>query len=143
MAADSTTHPPHSPDPTSEARTAFLASLKSVGSNLDADLRSRATTLHENASIIQKQEAELKRTTKQLAKQGNELEKLADQGRQGLKEVGDLQNWAELLERDLLIVEETLRLADEEDMKNGKMPAQQDGPQPSRLRLVKSNQIDL
>ncbi|KMU85701.1 hypothetical protein CIHG_03741 [Coccidioides immitis H538.4] len=121
MAADSTTHPPHSPDPTSEARTAFLASLKSVGSNLDADLRSQTRSRAE-------------KDDEAACKQGNELEKLADQGRQGLKEVGDLQNWAELLERDLLIVEETLRLADEEDMKNGKMPAQQDGPQPSRLR---------
>ncbi|EEP81647.1 hypothetical protein UREG_06512 [Uncinocarpus reesii 1704] len=121
--------PSPSPDPTAEARTAFLASLKSVGSNLDTDLRARASTLHENAAIIQKQEAELKRTTDQLAKQGNELEKLADQGQQGLKEVGDLQNWAEMMERDLLIVEESLRLADEEDLKNGKMKPQQEGRQ--------------
>ncbi|PGH18342.1 hypothetical protein AJ80_04520 [Polytolypa hystricis UAMH7299] len=105
---------------TAEARAAFTASLQSVGANLDTDLRARATNLHENSTAIAKQEDELKRTTKGLAKQSNELEKLANQGRDGLKEIGDIQNWAELIERDLLIVEETLKLAEEEDRKNGK-----------------------
>lgn len=106
---------------TAEARTAFIASLTSVGNNLDADLRSRATTLHENNAILAKQEDELKRTTQNMAKQGNELEQLVDMGSKGLKEVGDLQNWAELMERDLLVVEETVRLAEEDDAKNGRM----------------------
>src|SRR5215471_10931470 len=92
---------------TEEARAAFTASLTSVGSNLDADMRARAANLHENAVSLTKQEEELRKNTQSLAKQGEELQKLADQGRQGLKEVGDLQNWAELIERDLLIVEET------------------------------------
>ncbi|KAI1934100.1 hypothetical protein LOZ58_002468 [Ophidiomyces ophidiicola] len=135
MATETTVRPSNSPDATSEARAAFLASLKSVGSNLDSDLRSRATNLHENAAILQKQEDELKRTTKQLFKQGNELEKLSDQGHQGLKEVGDLQNWAEMMERDLLVVEETLRLAEEEDLRNGRMKSHQDGPQRKRIEF--------
>lgn len=105
---------------TAEARAAFTASLTSVGTNLDADLRARATTLHENNAVLQKQEAELQKTTESVAQQSRELEKLADQGRQGLKEVGDLQNFAEMLERDLLVIEETLRLAEEEDRKQGR-----------------------
>lgn len=32
-----------------------------------------------------------------------------DGARQGLKEIGDVQNWAEMIERDLLVVEEVLR----------------------------------
>lgn len=43
-----------------------------------------------------------------------------DQGQKGLKEVGDLQNFAEMMERDLLVVEETLRLAEEDDRKEGR-----------------------
>ncbi|QSS66135.1 hypothetical protein I7I51_06988 [Histoplasma capsulatum] len=106
---------------TTEAKAAFTASLTSVGTNLDADLRMRAQALHDNDNAIKKQEEKLKKTTQDLAKQSKELEKLADMGRKGLNEVGDLQNWAELIERDLLITEETLRLAEEEDEKNGKM----------------------
>ncbi|KKZ64153.1 hypothetical protein EMCG_01501 [[Emmonsia] crescens] len=106
---------------TNEAKAAFTASLTSVGTNLDTDLRQRAQALHDNDDAIKKQEEKLKKTTKDLAKQSTELGKLADMGRKGLNEVGDLQNWAELIERDLLIAEETLRLAEEEDEKNGRM----------------------
>ncbi|EEH23117.1 hypothetical protein PABG_05328 [Paracoccidioides brasiliensis Pb03] len=106
---------------TTEAKVAFTASLTSVGTNLDADLRQRAQLLHNNDGVIKMQEEKLRKTIQDLEKQSRELEKLADQGREGLKEVGDLQNWAELIEQDLLIVEESLRLADEEDEKNGRM----------------------
>lgn len=112
-----------SPSPgneTEEARAAFTASLTSVGANLDADLRARAATLHENSDALAKQEEDLKKTTEGVAKQSKELEKLADQGREGLKEVGDLQNFAEMMERDLLVVEETLKQAEEEDRKQGR-----------------------
>ncbi|KLJ11272.1 DNA mismatch repair protein PMS2 [Blastomyces silverae] len=106
---------------TTEAKAAFTASLTSVGTNLDTDLRQRAQALHDNEGAIKNQEEKLKKTTRDLAKQSKELEKLADMGRKGLNEVGDLQNWAELIERDLLITEETLRLAEEEDERNGRM----------------------
>jgi len=101
---------------TAEAHAAFTGALKSVGSNLDADLRARAANLHENATALSKQEAELKRTTNDLARQNDQWGKVADQAREGLKEIGDIQNWAELIERDLLIVEETLKLADEKSV---------------------------
>ena len=32
-----------------------------------------------------------------------------------LKEVGDVQNWAEMLERDMLVLEETMEIAEEEE----------------------------
>ncbi|KAK2875353.1 hypothetical protein FQN49_001671 [Arthroderma sp. PD_2] len=111
---------------TAEARAAFTASLTSVGTNLDADLRTRASTLHDNATVIEKQQEDLKRTTQEVSKQSKELEKLLDQGQTGLKEVGDLQNFAEVMERDMLVLEETLRLAEEEDKREGRVekPAQ-------------------
>ncbi|KAB8240126.1 hypothetical protein BDV35DRAFT_402629 [Aspergillus flavus] len=98
---------------TTEAKTAFEASLRSVGANYETALRDRARTLHDNSTVLDKQEADVRRATEQLAKQNDQLAKVADQARDGLKEIGDVQNWAELIERDLLIVEETVRLAEE------------------------------
>ncbi|KAL2364079.1 hypothetical protein RJZ56_002961 [Blastomyces dermatitidis] len=118
---------------TTEAKAAFTASLTSVGTNLDADLRQCAQALHDNDDALKKQEEKLKKTTQDLAKQSKELEKLADMGRKGLNEVGDLQNWAELIERDLLITEETLRLAEEEDERNGRMNRKPERPEDLRV----------
>lgn len=98
---------------TAEAKTAFTASLLSVGANHDAELRSRAKTLHENSNILGKQEANVARTTADLGKQNEQLEKTTDKARDGLKEIGDVQNWAEVIERDLLVLEETVRMVEE------------------------------
>lgn len=98
---------------TAEAKTAFTASLLSVGANHDAELRSRAKTLHENSNILGKQEGDVARTTADLGKQNEQLEKVTDKARDGLKEIGDVQNWAEVIERDLLVLEETVRMVEE------------------------------
>ena len=95
-----------------EARAAVTASLNAVGSSIDSELRSRATDLHENAAAVTKQEKTLDRETAALAKQSKEWQKLVDDSTKKLKEVGDTQNWAEMIERDLMVVEETLRLAE-------------------------------
>ncbi|KAI9839545.1 MAG: hypothetical protein M1819_002171 [Sarea resinae] len=98
-----------------DSHRAVTASLNSVGSSLDTELRQRAQNLHSNAAAISKQEAELAKQTKGLAKQNAQWQSMADTSREKLKEIGDIQNWAELIERDLLIVEETLRIKDEEE----------------------------
>jgi len=100
---------------TAEAHTAFTASLHSVGSNLDADLQARAKNLHGNADALAKQEANVEKQTRELAKQTDQLQKLAVQTADGLKGFGDLQNWAEMMERDLLVLEETMRLVEDGD----------------------------
>jgi hypothetical protein len=97
---------------TAEARDAVTASLSSVGSTYDADLQRRAADLHSNTKAIEKQEKELINQTAALAKQTAQLQKLADTSTNGLKGIGDVQNWAEVIERDLLVIEETLRLAE-------------------------------
>lgn len=95
-----------------EARTAVTASLSSVGNSLTADLQTRANDLHANAAAIEKQEKELARQAAALAKQSAQYQKLLDKSTKSLNEIGDVQNWAEMIERDLLVVEETLRLAE-------------------------------
>jgi len=97
---------------TAEARDAVTASLSSVGSAYDADLQRRVTDLHSNSKVIEKQEKELLKQTASLAKHTAQLQKLADTSTNGLKGIGDVQNWAEVIERDLLVIEETMRLAE-------------------------------
>lgn len=96
-----------------EARAAVLASLSSIGTSIDADLRTRTADLHTNSAAIAKQEKELAKQTATLRKETDKWQKLGDTSTKQLNEIGDVQNWAEMLERDLLVLEETVRLVDE------------------------------
>ncbi|KAL4920139.1 hypothetical protein BDW62DRAFT_199227 [Aspergillus aurantiobrunneus] len=102
--------------PTREAVSAFTASLHSLGANYTTDLVDRAKTLHGNSEALRTQEEQLARTTADLRRQNAEWGKIADEARNGLKEIGDVQNWAEMIERDLLVVEEVLGAVEEEDL---------------------------
>lgn len=95
-----------------EARAAVLASLESAGSAYDNQFKRRATDLHANAKAIAKQEAEVKEQAAALAKESAKWQKELDKATKGVKEIGDVQNWAEMMERDLMVLEETLRLAE-------------------------------
>lgn len=125
-----TTNMPSSPPPSpeeaarrqNEARAAVTASLLSVGASVDNEMRTRTADLHANSAAISKQEKELAKQTAALAKQTAEWDKLLQGGTKKLNEVGDIQNWAEMIERDLLVLEETVRLVDDgkaEDRRNG------------------------
>ncbi|KAK5175382.1 uncharacterized protein LTR77_000521 [Saxophila tyrrhenica] len=96
----------------SEARAAILASLESAGSGYDSQLQRRAADLHSNAAAIAKQEAELKKQTAALAKENAKWQKELTKTTKGLNHYGDLQNWAETMERDFAVLEETLRLVE-------------------------------
>ena len=55
----------------------------------------------------------MRKETLKLGKEGEKLRKLADEGQKRVKETGNVQNWAEMLERDFLVLQETLRLVEE------------------------------
>lgn len=95
-----------------EARAAVLASLESAGSNYDGQLQRRAADLHKNAIAIAKQEVELKKQTAALAKENAVWQKELTKANKTLRPHGDLQNWAEMMERDFAVLEETLRLVE-------------------------------
>lgn len=97
-----------------EARAAVLASLSSIGTSIDADLRTRTADLHANSAAIAKQEKELAKQIAAMSEESDKWQKLGDTSTKKLNEIGDVQNWAEMLERDLLVLEETARLVDEE-----------------------------
>ncbi|KAJ5189182.1 GCN5-like 1 [Penicillium cf. griseofulvum] len=91
-----------------EALAAFTATLNSVGTNLEAPLRDRAANIQSNAVALERQEAELAENTQRLARQNQRWVGFADETREGLKEIGDVQNWAEMIERDLLALEDMM-----------------------------------
>lgn len=99
-----------------EALAAFTATLHSVGTNLEAPLRDRAANINANAGALQKQEDDLAESTARLARQNEQWVGLADETRNGLKEIGDVQNWAELIQRDLFMLEEMMDGIDARDM---------------------------
>ncbi|KAI9737237.1 MAG: hypothetical protein M1818_005769 [Claussenomyces sp. TS43310] len=96
-----------------EARAAIQASMHNIGSRLDADLQSRATTLHSNAAALSKQESNLGTATRSLGKETDKLKRVVDDAQRKIKELGNVQNWAEVLEREFLVLEETMRLVEE------------------------------
>ncbi|KAI1418064.1 hypothetical protein F5Y13DRAFT_34778 [Hypoxylon sp. FL1857] len=93
-----------------EARAALVASMSNM---LDSELQSRASLLHSNAAALNKQERDVIKGTEALRKENDKLEKLARDTERKIKELGNVQNWAEVLERDFLVLEETMRLVRE------------------------------
>ncbi|KAF2724033.1 hypothetical protein K431DRAFT_202623, partial [Polychaeton citri CBS 116435] len=95
-----------------EARAAVLASLQSAGSSYDAQMQQHARDIHSNAAAIGKQEADMRKHSKALGKESAKWQREIDKTTNGLKGFGDLQNFAEMMERDLLVIEETMRLVE-------------------------------
>ncbi|KAL5051423.1 hypothetical protein BDW71DRAFT_202605 [Aspergillus fruticulosus] len=115
---------PSTLDPRTLATSAFTASLHSLGQNYTSALVDRAQNLHSNSQALKNQEAQLARHTEILRRQNDAWDKVADEGRNALKEIGDLQNWAEMIERDLLVVEDVVgvleRESGEEQLEDGR-----------------------
>lgn len=78
---------------------------------LDSELQWRASTLHANAAVLTKQANDVQRATDGLRREREKLEREADLAVKRFKEIGNVQNWAEVIERDFLVLEETVRLA--------------------------------
>lgn len=91
-----------------EARAAVVASM---GNMLDRELQTRASMLHENAGALARQERDVVRATEGLRREREKLAREADAAARRVKELGNVQNWAEVLERGFLVLEETVRLA--------------------------------
>ena len=93
--------------------------MSNIGSSLDHTLKTRAQNLHSNSSALEKQQKELEKETEGLRKQTDKLKKVADDGARRVKELGNVQNWAEMLERDFLVLGETMRLVRKADRGSG------------------------
>ncbi|RYP40785.1 hypothetical protein DL767_001431 [Monosporascus sp. MG133] len=116
---------PSSSDPrhVAEARAALVATVSNL---LDTELQGRASLLHGNAAALERQRRDVSRAAEGLRRENDRLARLARDAGKAVKELGNVQNWAEVLERDFLVLEETVRLVkrgdggeDEEDGDDG------------------------
>lgn len=81
---------------------------------LDHELQARASLLHANQAAIERQERGVARALDGLRREDDRLMRLLGGGAsREVKELGDVQNWAERVERDFLVLEETVRLVGE------------------------------
>jgi len=93
--------------------------MSNIGSSLDHTLKSRAQTLHANDAALEAQQKQLSKETEKMRKETDKLKKVADDGAMKVKELGNVQNWAEMLERDFLVLSETMRLVKKGDRESG------------------------
>ena len=139
--------PPPDPQRTAEARAAFTAHLTSIGNSHISSLEGRVSDIHNNSATISKQEGDVVKQTKKLTVEAKKHQKVADDAAGKLKELGDIQNWAEVLERDLLVLEETMNMGEagedgwetedevEEDESNPRNAKKIHGQEEGTLRL--------
>ena len=80
-----------------------------------APLTERTEAIISASQSIAAQKRILVQDTQKLSRQAQELEKTLDQSVDQLKEMGDLQNWAEVVFRDISVIEDTLRMVEEQD----------------------------
>ncbi|KAJ6139000.1 hypothetical protein N7471_005486 [Penicillium samsonianum] len=122
-----------------EALAAFTATLHSVGTNLEAPLRDRAANIQSNAAALERQEAELAENTQRLARQNQQWVGFADETRDGLKEIGDVQNWAEMIERDLLALEDMMDVVERGHGEHGSEDGDDRGDSDTELNGIVEN----
>lgn len=98
------------------------SSPKSTSALVSATLREHTAPLTERTEAIVSasqsiaaQKRVLGQDTQKLSQQAQELEKTIDQSVDQLKELGDLHNWAEVVFRDISVIEETLRMVEEQE----------------------------
>lgn len=89
--------------------------MTNIGTSLSASLQSRAQNLHANSKQLEKQQKDVVKAAEGLRKENEKLKKVVDEGSRKVKELGNVQNWAEMLERDFLVLQETVRLANGEE----------------------------
>lgn len=125
----SSIHPPHhtptlilAPQLTplaEESRKHLYTTVTTLGAQIDSDLRSRITTIHQNAQSLESQSRTVQSRTAALSKTTKQWSGVAEGARSRLKEIGDIQNWAEMIEHDLMVIEETLNIVYGEEEEGG------------------------
>lgn len=80
---------------------------------LDTQLRDRAALMHDNMRAIHSQQRDLGRAVTGLRKANDGLARLVHEFTGSYKEMGHVQNWAEMQYQNISVLEETMRLVRE------------------------------
>jgi len=107
------------PDQTSSNRSTSALVAATLREHT-APLTERTDAITSASQSISAQKRILVQDTQKLSRHAQELEKTLNQSVDQLKEIGDLQNWAEVVFRDISVIEETLRMVEEEEAANGR-----------------------
>lgn len=126
-----------------ESRKHLSTTICTLGAQIDGDLRDRITTIHQNAQSLATQTRTLNDRTTALNKTTRQWSGIAESSRSRLKvglpflkipaptkleqreedmmltqykqEIGDIQNYAEMIEHQLSVIEETMRIVYDEE----------------------------
>ncbi|BFZ59158.1 ATP-binding mismatch repair protein [Saitoella coloradoensis] len=90
------------------ARKQLVNDIDAASNAIATAVRYRISTIHTNSTSIASQTQTLSTHSARLTKSVKQWQDLADGARGQLKEVGDLENWAEVLEREVKILEEAV-----------------------------------
>jgi len=96
-------------------RKHLQSTINNLGTQFDGDLRDRITTIHQNAQNLEAQTRTLKNRTAALNKTTRQWSGVVESATSRLKEIGDVQNWVEMIEHDLSVIEETMVIVYDEE----------------------------
>ncbi|KAK9455759.1 hypothetical protein V1511DRAFT_510624 [Dipodascopsis uninucleata] len=105
---------------TADMKKHFYRELQTITRGIDKDLRQRISSVHTNAKHISVQSRNIRSLTYSLVKETRKWEEIAGRATMTLKEAGDVQNWAEILEVEISALEETIRLIEDKSLTRDK-----------------------
>lgn len=93
-----------------EASANLVNTLKNAPEALEKPLIEAVCLIHTNQKNITNQAHQLEEKTEQLAKLNKQLQTVASGGDGKLRETGDVQNWAELIDASIRRMERTIKI---------------------------------
>ncbi|KAG5360243.1 hypothetical protein CJU89_3304 [Yarrowia sp. B02] len=93
-----------------DASANLVNTLKTAPEALEKPLHESITLIHANHKNITNQAQKLDESTEQLAKLNKQLQTVANGGDAKLRETGDVQNWAEMVDANIRRLEKTIQI---------------------------------
>ncbi|KAG5368331.1 hypothetical protein CKK34_1937 [Yarrowia sp. E02] len=93
-----------------DAHANLVTTLKTAPETLEKPLLEAVSLIHTNHKNIASQAQQLEESTEQLAKLSKQLQTVANGGDTKLRETGDVQNWAEMVDANIRRIEKTIQI---------------------------------
>jgi GCN5-like protein 1 (GCN5L1) len=93
-----------------QAATRLETELNLVPKSVESPLKAKMAEIHENKRRISRQTEKLEEKTFVVSKITREYKNLFKATDNRIKEVGDVQNWAELVDQDIRVLERVVQL---------------------------------